>query len=58
VLRAFFRTFNLLSTPDAMATDADIGNRVLAVWQDRENRPPEPALGPKRRSQLLEQLTA
>ena len=21
--------------------------RVLAVWQDRDNRPPEPALGPQ-----------
>jgi 2-polyprenyl-6-methoxyphenol hydroxylase-like FAD-dependent oxidoreductase len=56
VLRAFFRTFNLLSTADSMATDPDIGARVLAVWQERDNRPPEPALGPKRRAELLELL--
>jgi len=54
VMRAFFRALNLLTAPDAMVKDADVGARVLAVWQDRDNRPPEPALGPKRRSDLLE----
>jgi 2-polyprenyl-6-methoxyphenol hydroxylase-like FAD-dependent oxidoreductase len=53
VLRAFFRALNLLIAPDAMVKDADVGARVLAVWQDRDNRPPEPALGPKRRAELL-----
>ncbi len=53
VLRAFFRALNLLTAPDAMVKDPDVGARVLAVWQDRDNRPPEPALGPKRRSDLL-----
>ncbi len=53
VLRAFFRVLNLLTAPDAMVTDPDVGSRVLAVWQDRDNRPPEPALGPKRRTDLL-----
>ncbi|MFM2072116.1 MAG: hypothetical protein RLZZ623_2379, partial [Actinomycetota bacterium] len=43
VLRAFFRSFNLLDSPEAMANDADVGARVLAAWQDRDNRPPEPA---------------
>jgi len=58
VLRAFFRSFNLLSAPDAIAKDADLGARVFAVWQDRENRPPEPALGPKHRNDLLALLVS
>jgi 2-polyprenyl-6-methoxyphenol hydroxylase-like FAD-dependent oxidoreductase len=53
VLRAFFRSFNLLTAPDAMATDPDVGARVLAAWQDRDNRPPEPELGPRRRADLV-----
>jgi 2-polyprenyl-6-methoxyphenol hydroxylase-like FAD-dependent oxidoreductase len=53
VLRAFFRSLNLLDAPDAMAKDPDIGARVLGVWQDRDNRPPEPVLGPKTRSEML-----
>ena len=56
VLRAFFRSFNLLTSPDAMVKDPDVGARVFAVWQDRENRPPEPRLGPKRRGDFLELL--
>lgn len=56
VLRAFVRTFNLLNPPDAMLTDPAVMNRVLAVWQDRDNRPPEPVLGPKRRRDMLELL--
>jgi 2-polyprenyl-6-methoxyphenol hydroxylase-like FAD-dependent oxidoreductase len=55
VLRAFFRNFNLLTTPDALLTDPDVMNRVLAVYQDRESRPPEPALGP-RRAALVEMI--
>ncbi|MGZ4766969.1 MAG: NAD(P)/FAD-dependent oxidoreductase [Ilumatobacteraceae bacterium] len=53
VLRAFFRSLNLLTAPDAMLKDPDVASRVLAVWQDRDNRAPEPALGPKRRAELL-----
>ena len=53
VLRAFFRALNLLTAPNEMVKDADVAARVLAVWQDRENRAPEPALGPKRRADLL-----
>ena len=52
VLRAFVRSLNLLSAPDALIADADVGARVLAVWQDRDNRPPEPALGPGRDEML------
>jgi 2-polyprenyl-6-methoxyphenol hydroxylase-like FAD-dependent oxidoreductase len=53
VLRAFFRSLNLLTAPDAMIKNPDVGSRVLAVWQDRDNRAPEPALGPQRRADLL-----
>jgi 2-polyprenyl-6-methoxyphenol hydroxylase-like FAD-dependent oxidoreductase len=58
VLRAFVRNFNLLTPPDQLIGDADFGARVFAVWQDRDNRPPEPALGPKDRAGLLELLAA
>ena len=58
VLRAFFRSLNLLTEPDALMKDAEVGARVLAVWQDRENRPPEEPLGPKRRADLVALLPA
>ncbi|HRE01102.1 MAG TPA: FAD-dependent oxidoreductase [Ilumatobacteraceae bacterium] len=52
VLRAFMRNLNLLVPPDAMAKDADVGARVLAVWQTRDQRPPLPAMGPRRRAEF------
>jgi hypothetical protein len=55
VLRAFLRTFNLLTTPDALLRDPDVIGRVLNAYQDRDNRPPEPVLGPPR-DELLAQL--
>jgi 2-polyprenyl-6-methoxyphenol hydroxylase-like FAD-dependent oxidoreductase len=55
VLRAFLRTFNLLTTPDALLQDPDVIGRVLSAYQDRESRPPEPVLGPPR-DELLAQL--
>jgi 2-polyprenyl-6-methoxyphenol hydroxylase-like FAD-dependent oxidoreductase len=58
VLRAFFRALNLLSAPDALATDPDVGARVLAVWQQRDQRPPEQPLGPAQRSELLALIAA
>jgi hypothetical protein len=39
-------------------TDTDVQARVLAVWQDRDNRPPEPSLGPRKRDDLLAALHA
>ncbi len=53
VLRAVFRNFNLLTPPDALLSDSDVSARVLAVWNDRGNRPPEPRLGPASRTDLL-----
>ncbi|MFN8023990.1 MAG: NAD-binding protein [Acidimicrobiales bacterium] len=58
VMRAFFRSLNLLTSPDALATDPDIGARVLAAWNERDSRPPEPALGPATRAELLASLAA
>jgi 2-polyprenyl-6-methoxyphenol hydroxylase-like FAD-dependent oxidoreductase len=48
VFRAFLRVFNLLSTPNALMNDPAVVQRVFEVYQDRENRPPEPELGPAR----------
>jgi 2-polyprenyl-6-methoxyphenol hydroxylase-like FAD-dependent oxidoreductase len=58
VLRAFVRNLNLLSPPDALLTDADFGARVFAVLQTKDQRPPEPPLGPATRSEVLEALPA
>ncbi|MEY4172892.1 MAG: hypothetical protein RI900_57 [Actinomycetota bacterium] len=58
VLRAFFRSLNLLTTPDALMKDAEVTGRVFAAWQERDQRPPEEPLGPKRRADLLELLPA
>jgi 2-polyprenyl-6-methoxyphenol hydroxylase-like FAD-dependent oxidoreductase len=57
VLRSFFRNFNLLTPPDALAKDPDFGARVLQAYQERDTRPPEPYLGPDR-SSLLELIGA
>lgn len=48
VFRAFLRMFNLLTPPDALLTDGNVVTRVMAVYQDRANRTPEPDLGPDR----------
>ena len=58
VWRAFARSLNLLQAPDAMANDAEVNRRVLDAWQDRDNRPPAPSLGPATRHEFLELLPA
>lgn len=58
VLRAFIRNVNLLTPPDALMKDQDVMGRILAIWNDRENRPPEPRLGPATRAELFEQVDA
>ena len=58
VLRAFVRNLNLLSPPDALLTDADFGARVFAVLQTKDQRPPEPSLGPATRADFLAALPA
>ena len=57
VFRAFLRMFNLLSAPDALISDPDLINRVLAVYAERDERPPDEPLGPDR-DELLRQLAA
>lgn len=52
VIRAFLRMFNLLDPPDALMTNLDVINRVMRVYQERDQRPPEPALGPDRSAML------
>jgi 2-polyprenyl-6-methoxyphenol hydroxylase-like FAD-dependent oxidoreductase len=56
VFRAFLRTFNLLTTPDAMLRDGELITRIVEVYNDRENRPPEPELGPPTRADFVSQL--
>ena len=54
VFRAFLRWFNLLATPDALMADPEIVAEVLAAYEDRENRPGPPVLGPDRDGMLVE----
>jgi 2-polyprenyl-6-methoxyphenol hydroxylase-like FAD-dependent oxidoreductase len=56
VFRAFLRTFNLLTTPDALLRDGELITRVVEVYNDRENRPPEPQLGPSTRAEFVAAL--
>ena len=56
MLRAFLRTFNLLTTPDALMRDGEVLTKVVAAYHERESRPPEPQLGPGSREELLAAL--
>jgi hypothetical protein len=57
VSRAWFRSFNLLTTPDALMTDVDVMRRVMDVWNERESREPEPLQGPTK-EELFTKLEA
>ncbi len=48
VARALFRTMNLLDPPDALLSNQELMKRVLAYWQARDTRPPDPPAGPAR----------
>jgi 2-polyprenyl-6-methoxyphenol hydroxylase-like FAD-dependent oxidoreductase len=52
VYRAFLRMFNLLTPPKTLMTDPDLLARVLAVYQTRDERPPEADVGPDRSTVL------
>jgi 2-polyprenyl-6-methoxyphenol hydroxylase-like FAD-dependent oxidoreductase len=48
VFRAFVRWFNLLVMPEALMADTEVIADVMAAYQDRENHPAPPPLGPSR----------
>jgi len=48
VFRAFLRGFNLLSSPDALLQDTEVMAKVLEAYQSRDEREPDPPLGPDR----------
>jgi hypothetical protein len=56
VFRAFVRSFNLLDPPDSLITDPEVVGRVMTAYQERDQRPPEPPLGPPR-DELVAELT-
>jgi flavin-dependent dehydrogenase len=48
VSRAWFRTFNLLTPPDALMTNPDVMRTVMEYWNSRESREPPEPMGPPR----------
>ena len=48
VFRAFVRWFNLLVTPETLMADTEVIGDVMAAYQDRDNHPAPPPLGPER----------
>ena len=52
VFRAFLRGFNLLSSPDALMQDTEVMAKVLEAYQSRDEREPDPPLGPERTEML------
>lgn len=48
VFRAFLRGLNLLEPPEAILQDAAVMAKVLEAYQARDERAPEPPLGPDR----------
>ena len=57
VSRAFFRMVNLLAPPDALFNDPEIMGKAMKHWLERDQRPPEPVMGPKR-DELIAALRA
>ena len=55
VFRAFLRGFNLLTSPEALMQDTEVMAKVLEAYQSRDEREPDPPLGPDR-AELLELL--
>lgn len=57
VLRTFLRNLNLLSSPEALLLDTDFSARIFAVLQTKDERPPEPVLGPATRAEFVAAIT-
>ena len=58
VLRTFARIFNLLAAPDALVTNPDVLQRILAAWRERDSReaPAPPGPGRDEMVELLERV--
>jgi 2-polyprenyl-6-methoxyphenol hydroxylase-like FAD-dependent oxidoreductase len=52
VFRAFLKWFNLLSTPESLMADPEVVADVMAAYNDRDNHPAMPVLGPPREELL------
>jgi 2-polyprenyl-6-methoxyphenol hydroxylase-like FAD-dependent oxidoreductase len=52
LFRAFMRMFNLLEDPDSLMTNPDLIGRVMEAYQTRDEREPDPPLGPPREELL------
>jgi 2-polyprenyl-6-methoxyphenol hydroxylase-like FAD-dependent oxidoreductase len=52
VFRAFLRGFNLLDSPEALMQDSEVMARVLEAYQSRDEREPDPPMGPDRAEML------
>jgi len=52
LFRAFLRMFNLLEAPDSLMTNPDLLGRVMEAFQTRDQREPDPPLGPPREELL------
>jgi hypothetical protein len=57
VARKFFRMVNLLSPPDTLFNDPEIMQKAMEHWLKRDQRPPEPVMGPPR-EELIAALKA
>ena len=57
VFRAFLRGFNLLDSPTALMQDTEVMAKVLEAYQGRDEREPDPPLGPDR-AELLARIAA
>ena len=58
VLRTFARTFTLLSAPNALVTNPDVLQRILAAWREKDSReaPARPGPGRDEMVELLERV--
>ncbi len=52
VFRAFLRGFNLLESPEALMRDTAVMAKVFEAYQTRDEREPDPPLGPDRAALL------
>ncbi len=57
VYRAFLRGMNLLESPEALLEDTEVMAKVLEAYQAKDEREPEPPLGPDR-AELLARMAA